>query len=89
MTSVIFGVGVGLVILITVWLIAICIGIISFRTKRNIGNITIFTAVLFTIILLLIPLDRKTPTPQVYRVSFFFFFKIIFFFFLLVKETFY
>lgn len=69
MTTVIFGVGVGLVLIITVWLIAICIASISLRTKRNVGNVTIFTASFFTLILLLIPLDSKTPTPQVYRVS--------------------
>lgn len=72
MTSVVFGIGVGLIILLSVWILAVFAAIISFRTQRNVGSFALAFAAIITCILLIIPLDSKTPTPKVHKVSQFF-----------------
>jgi len=64
----IFDVGAGIIILIVVWSVAIGVAFVSFRTRKNLGSVVLVLATLFTSILLVIPLETKTPSPKAHKV---------------------
>ncbi|PSN41697.1 hypothetical protein C0J52_20746 [Blattella germanica] len=68
MGTTILGVGVGLFIIIAIWTIAILLCIISHRTKKNIGSVTVAIAVLITLALIFIPRESEIPKKVVYKV---------------------
>lgn len=52
------GIGTGLIILITIWIVAFIVAVISLRTEKIIGIIAIATALLITVIIFIIPVEK-------------------------------
>lgn len=61
MTTLIFGIGIGLFILITIWLLAGIIFSISSKTDKKFGFIAITIATLITLILICLPKNSEHP----------------------------
>lgn len=67
MTTTILGVGVGLFIILSCWVVALVLCFISHRTKKNIGSAAIAVAALITIILIVIPKESEIPRKTVFK----------------------
>lgn len=68
MTTRVLGVGVGLFVLIAIWLTAVVLCIVARRTNKNITLILVAGASCITIILILIPRESQFPAPVTYKV---------------------
>jgi hypothetical protein len=69
MTVRVLGVGIGLFILIAIWIFAVVSCIISHRTHTNFGTVVVAVATLVTLILVLIPRDTEVPKKAVFKAS--------------------
>jgi len=69
MTVRVLGVGIGLFILIAIWIFAVVSCIISHRTHKNFGTVVVAVATLVTLILVLIPRDTEVPKKAVFKAS--------------------
>ncbi|CAB3388623.1 Hypothetical predicted protein [Cloeon dipterum] len=90
MSALVFGVGVGLFVLIALWVSAFLLCIVSLRAQRNAGFVAILAAVLLTTVLLVLPIDSPEDTetkpswsPKVY--DHFFIWRILLLVFLLLS----
>lgn len=63
MTTLILGVGVGLFIILSLWVLAALIFVISLRVERKIGAIAILFVSALTIILISVPRASEKPAP--------------------------
>jgi len=70
MTALIFGIGVGLFIILSLWVLAILILIISLRVEKKIGVFAILFVIVFTIILTNVPRASEKPAPIKNKVIF-------------------
>ncbi|KAL7295711.1 hypothetical protein TKK_0011058 [Trichogramma kaykai] len=64
MTSHIFGVGLGLFVILTLWISAGLIFLISLRIEKRIGAIALAVAAIITIILVSVPRASQHPVSQ-------------------------
>ncbi|CAD6227494.1 GSCOCG00001182001-RA-CDS, partial [Cotesia congregata] len=62
MTTLILGIGVGLFVILTLWLSAALIFAVSFRIDKKIGAIAIIVAVIITIVLVSVPRSSEYPS---------------------------
>lgn len=62
MTTLIFGVGVGLFIILSLWVLAALIFLISLRIERKVGAIAILVVSVLTIILISVPRASEKST---------------------------
>jgi hypothetical protein len=69
MTVRVLGVGIGLFVVVAVWLFAVVSCIISHRTHKNFGTLIVAVATLVTLILVLIPRDTEVPKKAVLKAS--------------------
>jgi len=72
MTVRVLGVGIGLFVVIAIWIFALVSCIISHRTHKNFGTVVVAIATLVTLILVLIPRDTEVPKKAVFKASNFF-----------------
>ena len=72
MTNHIFGVGLGLFIILTLWISAGLIFLISLRIEKRIGAFALAVAAIVTIILISVPRNPQHPIPQENKVCFYF-----------------
>lgn len=63
MTTLILGVGVGLFIILSLWVLAALIFVISLRVERKVGAIAILLVSALTIILISVPRASEKPAP--------------------------
>jgi len=63
MTTLIFGVGVGLFIILSLWVLAALIFLISLRVEKKVGAIAILLVSALTIILISVPRASEKPAP--------------------------
>ncbi|XP_077271488.1 transmembrane protein 218 [Temnothorax americanus] len=63
MTTLILGVGVGLFIILSLWVLAALIFVISLRVERKVGAIAILLVIALTIILISVPRTSEKPAP--------------------------
>jgi hypothetical protein len=63
MTALIFGVGVGLFIILSLWVLAVLILVISLRVEKKIGAFAILFVIVFTIVLTNVPRASEKPAP--------------------------
>lgn len=68
MSALIFGVGVGLFIIIALWAVAFLLCLVSLRAQKNVGLIGILAATLLTSLLLFLPHDSPSDTVDSSRV---------------------
>ncbi|KAF4529065.1 hypothetical protein B566_EDAN006087 [Ephemera danica] len=68
MSALIFGVGVGLFIIIALWAIALLLCLVSLRSQKNIGLLGILAASFFTGFLLLLPIDSPSDPIESSRI---------------------
>lgn len=68
MSALIFGVGVGLFIIIALWAIALLLCLVSLRSQKNIGLLGILAASFFTGFLLLLPIDSPSDSIESSRI---------------------
>ncbi|EFN80085.1 Thioredoxin, mitochondrial [Harpegnathos saltator] len=61
MTTLIFGVGIGLFIILSLWALAALIFLISLRIEKKVGIIAILLVSVFTIILISVPRASEKP----------------------------
>ncbi|XP_017754849.1 PREDICTED: uncharacterized protein LOC108547031 [Eufriesea mexicana] len=61
MTNLIFGVGIGLFLILILWGLALLVFIISLRIENKIGTIVIFIVSICTIILITLPRASEKP----------------------------
>jgi hypothetical protein len=73
MSALVFGVGVGLFLLIGLWVSALLLCVVSLRANKNAGFLAIVSAVLLTSLLLSLPIDtledldtKPVWTPKVF-----------------------
>ncbi|XP_015127306.1 uncharacterized protein LOC107048590 [Diachasma alloeum] len=64
MTTLILGIGLGLFIIVTLWLSAGLIFAVALRTDKRIGGIAVAIAAVITIILVSVPKSSEYPTPH-------------------------
>lgn len=64
MTSHIFGVGLGLFVILTLWLSAALIFLISLRIEKRIGAVALTVAAIITVILISVPRGAQHPVAQ-------------------------
>ncbi|XP_014225552.1 uncharacterized protein LOC106651534 [Trichogramma pretiosum] len=64
MTSHIFGVGLGLFVILTLWISAGLIFLISLRIEKRIGAVALAVAAIITIILVSVPRAPQHPVSQ-------------------------
>lgn len=64
MTTLVFGVGVGLFIILSLWVLAALIFVISLRVERKVGVIAVLLVSAITIILISVPRASEKPAPQ-------------------------
>jgi O-antigen/teichoic acid export membrane protein len=69
MTVRVLGVGIGLFIVIAIWVIAVLSYIISHRTHKNVGTAIVAIASVATLILIVIPRDSEVPKKAVFKAS--------------------
>jgi hypothetical protein len=69
MTVRVLGVGIGLFVVIAIWIFAVVSCIISHRTHKNFGTVVVAVATLVTLILVLIPRDTEIPKKDVFKAS--------------------
>lgn len=69
MTTLIFGIGIGLFILISIWLLAGLIFSVSSRTDKKFGFIAIAVATLITFILICLPKNSEHPNIKEEKVN--------------------
>lgn len=69
MTVRVLGVGIGLFVVIAIWIFAVVSCIISHRTRNNFGTVAVAVATLVTLILILIPRDTEVPKKAVFKAS--------------------
>ncbi|XP_074111886.1 transmembrane protein 218 [Cotesia typhae] len=62
MTTLILGIGVGLFVILTLWLSAALIFAVSFRIDKKIGAIAITVAAIITIVLVSVPRSSEYPS---------------------------
>jgi len=67
MTVRVLGVGIGLFVVIAIWIFAVVSCIISHRTHKNFGTVVVAVATLVTLILVLIPRDTEVPKKAVFK----------------------
>ncbi|GAB1867274.1 Transmembrane protein 218 [Camponotus japonicus] len=63
MTTLILGIGVGLFIILSLWVLAALIFVISLRVEKKVGAIAILLVSAFTIILINVPRASEKPAP--------------------------
>lgn len=63
MTTLILGIGVGLFIILSLWVVAALIFVISLRVEKKVGAIAILLVSAFTIILINVPRASEKPVP--------------------------
>ncbi|XP_011862326.1 PREDICTED: uncharacterized protein LOC105558960 isoform X2 [Vollenhovia emeryi] len=63
MTTLVFGVGVGLFIILSLWVLAALIFLLSLRLERKVGVIAILLVSALTIILISVPRASEKPVP--------------------------
>lgn len=71
MTTYILGVGLGLFAILTVWISAILIFLVSLRLEKRIGTVALAIASIITIILVSIPRSPQYPVAEDNKVSYF------------------
>lgn len=64
MTTLVFGVGVGLFIILSLWVLAALIFVISLRVEKKVGAIAILLVSAITIILISVPRASEKPAPH-------------------------
>lgn len=64
MTSHIFGVGLGLFIILTFWILAGLIFLVSLRIEKRIGAVAFAVAAIVTVILISVPRASQHPVVQ-------------------------
>lgn len=69
MTSHIFGVGLGLFVILTLWISAALIFLISLRIEKRIGAVALTVAAIITVILISVPRAPQHPVAQENKVS--------------------
>jgi hypothetical protein len=69
MTSHIFGVGLGLFVIITLWISAGLIFLISLRIEKRIGAVALAIAAIVTVILISVPRAQQHPTAHENKVN--------------------
>jgi hypothetical protein len=69
MTVRLLGVGIGLFVLIAIWIFAVVSCIISHRIHKNFGVVAVAVATLVTLILILVPRDSEIPKKAVFKAS--------------------
>lgn len=69
MTVRVLGVGIGLFVVIAIWILAVVSCIISHRIHKNFGTVVVAGATLVTLILVLIPRDTEVPKKAVFKAS--------------------
>jgi hypothetical protein len=69
MTVRVLGVGIGLFVVIAIWIFAVVSCIISHRTHKNFGAVVVAVATLVTLILVLVPRDTEVPKKAVFKAS--------------------
>jgi len=57
-------IGVGLFILIIIWILALIVFVIAVRTQSNLGWFALGAATLLTVILVVIPTDKPQKSPD-------------------------
>lgn len=62
MTTLIFGVGIGLFLILTLWALAALIFIISLRIEKKVGAIAVLVVSICTFILITLPRAAEKPT---------------------------
>lgn len=89
MTTLILGIGVGLFVILTLWLSAALIFAVSFRIDKKVGAIAITVAAIITIILVSVPRSSEFPSSYQEKVLQYLFFNtlILFIFFYQTKDT--
>ncbi|XP_011688821.1 PREDICTED: transmembrane protein 218-like [Wasmannia auropunctata] len=63
MTTLILGVGVGLFVILSLWVLAALIFVVSLRVERKVGAIAILLVSALTIVLLSVPRASEKPAP--------------------------
>jgi hypothetical protein len=69
MTVRVLGVGIGLFVVIAIWIFAVVSCVISRRTQKSFGTVVVAVATLVTLILVLIPRDTEVPKKGVLKAS--------------------
>lgn len=64
MTALVFGIGIGLFVVLLVWITAALVFAVSLRTEKRVGAIAIATALLATVILVGAPRASKEPVLE-------------------------
>ncbi|CAG9819678.1 unnamed protein product [Phaedon cochleariae] len=64
MTLIIGNIGIGLFILILLWIITLVVFVIGVKLQSNISWITLGSATAITILLVIIPTDKGTPVEE-------------------------
>lgn len=57
-------IGVGLFILIIIWILALLVFVLAVKTQSNLGWIALGTALLITVILIVIPTEKKNQAEE-------------------------
>ncbi|KAL6261057.1 hypothetical protein P5V15_008583 [Pogonomyrmex californicus] len=68
MTTLILGVGVGLFVILSLWVLAALIFVISLRLERKVGVIAILLVSALTIILISVPRASEKPAPTTSKI---------------------